>query len=160
MRMVERGVIAAAVLLAAGGCGGGSARFEVPEGATSPEQAVEVFLSAAQEAQQARAAGEFARADRAYERMAAVFGTEKGSMRRSHPAGEVRDRMIVLSACLRPTTFRVIAQSDSQARGAGRTPVTVDLMRGSQGVNLPFSVVLGRGQRWYIEQIDFSSFSC
>jgi hypothetical protein len=101
-------------------------------------------------------------ADRAYERMAAVFGTEAGSIRRSHPAGEVRDRMIVLAGCLRPDQFRLVGSPDPQAWSNKRTTVTVELKRSGQTLNLPFKLVLGRGERWFIEQIDLaaSSFSC
>jgi hypothetical protein len=154
-------VIAAAFAVALGGCsGGGGAPAPESEGAASPEQAVEVFMSSATEAQRARAAGEFTTADRAYERMASVFGTEEGSISRGYSAEEVRSRMLVLSACLRPTVFRIITQPDPQAWSNKTTVVSVELTRGRERLTLPFRVVLGRGERWFIEQIDVSNMSC
>jgi len=143
------------------GCGGPSATIEGPTGGSSPEQAVEAFLTAAQEAVQARRAGESTEADRAYERMAAVFGTESGSISRAYPAGEVRSRMIVLSSCIRPDQFRVTSTPDPQAWTAGTTTITVELRRGTDTLTLPFHLVKGRSDRWFIERIDIaSSFSC
>lgn len=160
MSKPHRTVAAVVTLLGLGGCAGGAARLDVPEGAASPEEAVEVFVSAAREAVQARRAGIFTDAERAYERMAAVFGTEQGSIQRALSAQEVRDRMVVLAACLRPTSFRFITQPDAGAWRARRTMVTIELTRETEVVALPFRVVLGRGERWFIEQIDLSSFAC
>jgi hypothetical protein len=155
-------VALAAALMGFVGCGGGSTSIDGPMGGSSPEQAVEVFLTAAQEGTRSLRAGNMSEADKAYERMAAVFGTEAGSIRRSHPAGEVRDRMIVLAGCLRPDQFRLSGSPDPQAWSKKRTSVTVELKRDGQTVVLPFKLVLGRGERWFIEQIDLtaSSFSC
>ncbi len=154
-------VVVAVVVLSLIGCGSARApSLSVPEGAASPEQAVETFLNAVRAAQTARAAGEFTDADRAYEQMAAVFGTERGSIHRSFSAEEVRNRMLVLAACLRPSSYRIITAPDPQAFRAKRAQVTVELRRGAQSATLPFRLVYGRGERWFIEQIDVSSFSC
>ncbi len=158
---VERVVLGVAVALALCGCGGArNPSLIVPEGAASPEQAVETFLSAVQAAQTARAAGEFTAADRAYEQMAAVFGTERGSIRESFSAEEVRNRMLVLAACLRPSSYRIISAPDPQAYRVKRAQVTVELKRGVETATLPFRLLYGRGERWFIDQIDVSSFSC
>lgn len=160
MRTADRWVMMTAALLGLTGCSGGSARPEMPEGAANPEEAVDVFLKSSQDALLARRNGNLSEADRAYERMAAVFGTENGSIFRSHPADDVRSRMIVLAACLRPIGFRILSQFDPQAQRSGRTSVTVELTRGRETMNLPFFVVKGRQERWFIEQIEVSSFSC
>jgi hypothetical protein len=161
VRIIDRVAVAAAFVVALGGCsGGGGSVSPENEGAASPEQAVEVFMSSATEAQRAKAVGEFTTADRAYERMANVFGTEEGSIRRSHSAEEVRSRMLVLSACMRPTVFRIITQPDPQAWQTKSTVVSVELTRGQQRLTLPFRVVLGRGERWFIQQIDVSNMTC
>jgi hypothetical protein len=161
---VERVVVGAALVLGLAGCGGtgggASSAVAVPEGGSSPEQAVETFLDAVVAAQASRAAGEFTEADRAYNRMAAVFGTENGSIRRSYAAEEVRSRMLVLSACLRPNSYRIITQPDPEAWQTKRTTVTVDLVRGSETLTLPFRLVLGRDDRWFIDQIEVSQMSC
>ena len=148
--------------LAMTGCGGAapSAGPEVPEGAPTAEQAVEIFLKSAQEAKGARERGELGAADQAYARMAAVFGTDDGSIRRAYPAGEVRSRMIVLSACLRPISFRISSQGVMRSQTEGRTVVTVDLERDDGTHTLPFRLVRGRAGRWFIEQIEFGSFAC
>jgi hypothetical protein len=109
---------------------------------------------------EARLAGEFTVADRAYEKMAAVFGTENGSIRRSYDASEVRDRMIVLSSCLRPAQFTIISHPDPNAWQKKVTVVTVDIVRDAGTSTLPFSVLVGRGDRWYIERIDLGEFTC
>lgn len=154
-------VIAAAAWLLSGCSGGGrSISPDIREGAASPEQAVESFLAGATEAQRARAAGEYTAADRAYERMASVFGTEEGSVIRTMSAEEVRSRMLVLAACIRPTTFRIITQPDAQAWRNKTTVVTVEVTRPQGTINLPFRLVLGRGDQWYIQQIDVSNVTC
>ncbi|UCC48406.1 MAG: hypothetical protein JSV41_13240 [Gemmatimonadota bacterium] len=160
MRKAHRTAVAVVTMLGLSGCAGGRARLEIPEGAASPEEAVEVFLSAAREAVQARRGGAFTDAERAYERMAAVFGTEQGSIQRAYSAQEVRDRMVVLAACLRPVSFRFITQPDPGVWRTRRTTVTIELTRATEMAALPFRVVLGRGERWFIEQIDLSSFAC
>lgn len=156
----ERWVVMAALLLA--GCGGGPGTVELPEGAAAPAEAVDVFLKSAQAALRERGSGNLTEADRAYEQMAAVFGTEQGSMYRSRSRDEVRSRMIVMAACLRPTSFRIISDLDPNAHRMGKTTVTVELTRGDQAMNLPFSVVRGGQQRWFIDQIQIqeSSFVC
>lgn len=150
------------VMWLASGCSGGGRSIspEIREGSASPEQAVETFLSAATEAQRARTAGEFTTADRAYERMAGVFGTEEGSVYRTLSAEEVRSRMLVLAACIRPSTFRIITQPDPQAWRNRTTVVTVEVTRPQGTINLPFRLVLGRGDQWFIGQIDVSNLTC
>lgn len=158
---MHRVAVAAAFLLMLGGCsGGGSVSPESPEGAASPEQAVEVFLSSATEAQRAKAGGEFTAADQAYERMASVFGTERGSIRRSFSAEEVRSRMLVLAACMRPAVFRILSQPDPQAWQNKSTVVSVEVNRGGDVITVPFRVILGRGEKWFIVQIDVSNLTC
>lgn len=155
-------LVMGALLIGLGACSGGGTTVEGITGAGSPEASVEAFLSAAREAQQAKAAGEFTQADRAYERMASVFGTRNGSIRKAYPASEVHDRMVILAACLRPTTFRIVSQPDPQARANGQTIVTAELIRDSEALTLPFRTVLASGDRWFVEQIqlDQSSFTC
>ncbi len=101
-------------------------------------------------------------AERAYERMAVVFGTERGSIYRSRSRKEVRSRMLVLAACLRPTSFRIISNLDPDAQRLGSTMVSVELQRGEHRMLLPFSIVKGRQERWFIDQIHLqeSSFAC
>lgn len=155
-------VVVVALAVGLGGCSGGgrAVRPQADEGASSPEQAVEAFVDAVVEAQRAKAAGEFTEADRAYERMAAVFGTEHGSIGRSFSAEEVRSRMLVLAACMRPTRYRIITQPNPQAWRDKTTVVTIELTRAQETLTLPFRMVLGRGDRWFIEQIDVSTLTC
>lgn len=157
---VERLAVAAVAIVSVAGCGGGAPRLDLPEGATSPEQAVDGFLRSAQEALRSRSDGNFTEADRAYARMAAVFGTEGGSVHRSMASDEVRDRMIVLAACLRPVSFRLISESDPLTRDSGKAGVTAEMTRQLDTLTLPFSIVRGRGGRWFIDHIDLSSVSC
>jgi hypothetical protein len=146
------------------GCSGGGTPAgvspSVPEGESSPETAVETFLFSAKEAFEARQAGEFTVADRAYQKMAAVFGTENGSISRSYPASEVRDRMIVLSACLRPVQFTLVSHSDPEAWQRKTTVVTVELVRDVGRSTMPFHLVVGRGDRWFVDRIDLTEFAC
>jgi hypothetical protein len=164
VRKADRVAVLAAVLVGLGGCsgGGGSSSIDVPVGASSPEEAVETFLNAAKEAQDAKQEGQFEQTRVAYQRMAAVFGTDRGSISRAFSDQEVRDRMIVLAACIRPVSFRITSQPDFTARDRGRTTVTAEIARTPQNVTLPFSVVLAKDDRWYIEQIHLSlqTFAC
>jgi len=167
VQMVERVVVvAAAVLIGLSGCSGGGGGstdtmdMTLPEGAASPEQAVEVFLDAVTESQRAKAAGEFTEADRAYERMASVFGTDRGSISKSFSAEEVRNRMIVLAACFRPIAYRIVTQPDPGAWESKAATVTAELQRGQEVLTLPFRLVLSSEERWFIEQIDVSTLSC
>lgn len=164
MHKADRVAVLAAVLVGLGGCGGGggTSYINVPVGAATPEEAVETFLNAAKEAQEAKAEGQFERVRVAYETMAAVFGTEQGSISRAYPEQEVRDRMIVLAACIRPVTFRIRSQPDFSARDRGETLVTAEIARTPTNVTLPFRVILARDDRWYIEQIILSlqTFEC
>jgi hypothetical protein len=165
VRTVERVAVVVAALVGLTGCGGGGGSSDpMPtaevEGGSSPETVVEAFLAAAQEAVRSRAAGEFTVADRSYDKMAAVFGTEQGSITRSFSVQEVRSRMIVLSACLRPLSYRVISSPDPGAWSSKQTTVSIDLMRDEGTTTLAFTAVLGRSDRWFIERIDLSDFSC
>lgn len=165
MAKMDRVVVLAATLVGLSGCGGGggSTYADMPAGASSPDAAVEVFLRAAQEAQAARQGGEFPTANRAYARMAAVFGTDRGSIAKAYPEQEVRDRMIVLAACLRPTLFRITSQPDFEAQRNRETLVTAEITRDrNEIISLPFRVVQANDDRWYVEQIHLSvdSFSC
>lgn len=159
-------VVVGAVALSLIGCGGGRApaSFDIPEGGSSPEQAIEVLLTAAQQAVQARRAGRVSDADRAYEQMIAVFGTESGSFRRSRSAEYVRNWAISISTCLRPTSFRILTESTPQSRGTGRVTGSFELSRGPAGrletSILPFRAVRGRGDRWFVDLIDLADFSC
>ena len=165
MRTADRVVVGTALAAVLGwvvGCGGGATTGSPtgPEGETSPETAAETFLFGAKEAYEARRAGQFTVADRAYEKMAGVFGTENGSISRSQPAEEVRNRMLVLAACLRPLEFTIISHPDPDAWQKKQTVVTVELLRDVGQTILPFTVVLGRGDRWFLERIDLSTFAC
>ncbi|UCC73138.1 MAG: hypothetical protein JSV86_00815 [Gemmatimonadota bacterium] len=163
MRKADRVAVLAAVLVGLGGCGGGgTSSLDVPVGAATPEEAVETFLNAAKEAQEAKDAGQFEQSRRAYARMAAVFGSEEGSISKAYPEQEVRDRMIVLAACFRPVNFRITSQPDLMARERGETVVTADIARAPENVTLPFTVVRARDDRWYIVQVHLSlqTFTC
>ena len=163
MRWVKRLWLVAAIAFGLGGCGSGGANTTPPgvaEGGLSPEQTVETFLVGATDAMRYRAVGNFTDADRAYERMAAVFGTERGSVHRTMSAEEVRNRMIVLSACLRPASHRIIAESDFASRQSGQASVTVELSRGKDTLTLPFRIVIGPEDRWFIDRIDLSAVTC
>ena len=158
----ERWVVMTAGLLLLAGCGGGFRTVDLPEGAAAPDEAVNVFLKSAQAAVLGRRSGNLVEAERAYERMAVVFGTERGSIYRSRSRKEVRSRMLVLAACLRPTSFRIVSNLDPDAQRLGNTMVSVELQRGQQTMLLPFSIVKGRQERWFIDQIHLqeSSFAC
>ncbi len=165
MLRIERAVVVAVALGLSGcGAGGGPAALGIPEGGTSPEQAIEALLTAAQEAVQARRAGRVSDADRGYEQMAAMFGTESGSIRRSRSAEYVRNWAITISTCLRPSAFRILTQSTPQLRATGRVSGSFELSRGGEGGQetfiLQFRAVRGRGDRWFIDLIDLSDFTC
>jgi hypothetical protein len=150
------GWAAGAVAVAAWACGGSLPHRLDPslEGANTPEQAVERFLAAAADANRARRAGQLTLAEQHYERMALVFGTEAGSIYRRESARAVRDRMIALAGLLDPQGFRVQPNADPRGMEAGRTTITVELARQGTARVVPFSVVRGRGGRWFVDRID------
>lgn len=162
MGRVDRWVVMTGALFGLVGCSGGSGAPELPEGASAAREAVDVFLKSSQTALLSRQSGNLAEADRAYKRMAAVFGTDEGSINRSRSSSDVRSRMIVLAACLRPTSFEIISALDPDAHRLGATTVSVEIVRGEETITLPFSVIRGPQDRWFIEQIQIeaSSFAC
>lgn len=136
-------------------CGGpASGPTPSPEGAPTPEQAVERFLSAAMDAQRARRSGQLTLAEQHYDQMASVFGTEKGSILRREDRKAVRDRMISLAGLVDPQGFRVQPGVDARARETGRTTITVELTHQRTVKVVPFTVIRGRHGLWYIERID------
>lgn len=147
-------VAAAAMLGLAWACGGGAVPEPAREGAATPEQAVERFLGAATEAQKARRSGQMTVAQQHYDEMAYVFGTDGGSILRAESRTRVRDRMIALAGLLDPRAYRVQPGIDPRVRETGRTTITVELNHQGTLKVVPFTVVRGRGDRWYVEQID------
>ena len=161
MRRILGGVGAAVGVAAiAAACGGRSVGpHPETEGATSPEQAVERFLGSATEAQKARRSGQMTLAEQSYDRMALVFGTESGSILRDEDRAVVRDRMIALAGLLDPQGFEVQPNVDARSRDTGRTTIAVNLTyRGTRRV-VPFIVIRGRENRWFIERIDLRSIT-
>ena len=68
--------------------------------------------------------------------------------------------MIVLSACLRPLEFTLVSHSDPEAWQRKATVVTVELVRDVGRSILPFNLVLGRGDRWFVDRIELTEFAC
>ena len=68
--------------------------------------------------------------------------------------------MIVLAACLRPGSYRKLSQLDPRASRTGTTTVTVEIQRGEETSTLPFEVVRGREDRWFVKRIDLTDFKC
>lgn len=141
-------------------CGGSRVGPEpAGEGGATPEQAVERFLGAARDAQRSRRAGQMTLAEQHYDQMAYVFGTEKGSILRDEGAARVRDRMIALAGLLDPRNYRVQPNIDARAKETGRTTITVELSHQGTVKIVPFTVVRGRGDRWFVERIDMRSLT-
>lgn len=160
MRRILGGAAVVGVAAISAACGGPNlGPSPEAEGATSPEQAVERFLGSATEAQKARRSGQMTLAEQHYERMALVFGTERGSILRQEDRAVVRDRMIALAGLLDPQGFDVQPNVDARSQEMGRTTIAVQLTyRGTQRI-IPFILIRGRENRWFIERIDVRSIT-
>ncbi len=125
------------VLLAAVGCRASA----VPTGATgaaTSTEAVVAFLSAAK-AQDLQA-------------ISAVWGNEESLTRDRVERQELERRLLIINCHLRHDESRI---GVPQMGEAGRTLMTVEIVKGSTTATVPFTTVRNqRNNRWYVEDVD------
>lgn len=143
MRHIARplGTVLALALLA--GCAGRVAPPPGGPGAIAPAVAVERFLQLA--------------ADRDYIQMGWIFGTESGPILRQHPQPEVERRMYAIASVLRHDSFVAGPGSPVPGRMGRAERFVVQIHDGGKRYDVPFIVVRGSGDRWYVEQVDLAA---
>jgi len=144
-------LLAAAVLAAACGSGGGAQRsvdVATPAGgygADSAERAVIQFLDAAQTEN--------------YPGMWAVFGTAEGPAIERFGVQETEARMVVLSRLLKHEDYQ-LRRADLAGLGANRTRFEVRMQGTRKGdVMVPFVTTHDDRGRWYVEQLQADRLS-
>jgi hypothetical protein len=109
-------------------------------GAVAPAAAVERFLRLANEGD--------------YVEMGWVFGNERGPVIRQQPRNTVEKWMHTLSTVLQHQTFSLSGQSALPGRSGRAVRIDVMLRTAERDHQIPFTVVRGAGDRWYVEQFD------
>ena len=106
-------------------------------GGATPRAAVDRFVAGAR-AQDIQAVG-------------AIFGDDKGPRRDRDPRPTLERQLLIQLHCLRHEKSNV----SGPARGeGGRQVFTVDLTQGKLEASVPFTVVKGPSDRWYVEGFD------
>jgi hypothetical protein len=108
-------------------------------GAVEPGAAVERFLTLA-------AASE-------YLEMGWVFGTDRGPVIRRDPAPEVEQRMFAIASVLQHDRYAVRSQAPVPGRVGNAMALDVAITQRGREYVVPFTVVRGPGQRWFVEQV-------
>lgn len=143
MRVPQRTFAAAFALALITGCAG---RLNPPPegpGAMAAPIAVERFLQLG--------------AERAYIQMGWVFGTQSGPIIRQYPRPEVEQRMYAIASVLRHDSFVVGPGSPVPGRMGTAERFVVKLYSGASEFDVPFIVVRGPGNRWFVEQVDLEA---
>jgi hypothetical protein len=142
---LARSVLAGALVLLSAGCAPTLPPPAAGPGAAVPEAAVEGFLNAA-------AAGD-------YLLMGWLFGTERGPVLRRDPPAAVERRMYALATLLRNERFTLRAGARVPGRVGRAVQFEVMLRHGGREHGVPFTVVLGPGERWYVERIELEALA-
>lgn len=122
---------------AAMACGGHTGPPVAPAPAT-PEATIEQFLTAVN-------AGDLGR-------MGELWGTERGPSTITLPATQRQRRLTIMQRILQSDGHR-IAGSDSTASAPNRRVISVNLVKGTRRVTVPFTLVVTRAGGWLISQV-------
>jgi hypothetical protein len=129
-----------AVVLALTACGGGRSG-DAPAGRSpGPTLVVERYLQAAN-------ANDL-------ETMMELFGTADQTIEQLDGRAMAERRMYVLASLLRHDDFSFRSQQSLPGRSSQAALVQVSLVKGSETVVVPFTVVRRRNGGWIIEQVD------
>jgi hypothetical protein len=104
-------------------------------GGATPRAAVDRFLAGAR-LQDIQAVG-------------AIFGNDKGPLRNQADRATVERQLLIQLQCLRHDKATV---SDPSRGEGGRSVFTVDFTQGTNTASVPFTVVKGPSDRYYVEQ--------
>lgn len=106
----------------------------------TPELTVTAFLSAVD--------------SNAADRMAALWGTNRGPSTTVIPNVQERDRRIaIMQRLLQHDAFRFVPATERVTVPQGRRMVYVELTRGDRRATVPFTVVIQRAGGWLVEDI-------
>lgn len=106
-------------------------------GAASPRAAVDEFLGAVR-------AGDL-------QRIAAVWGDQRGAARDIHDREQLEQRTFIMQQCLSHERFRVVGETPG---AAGRRVFDVELAKGDMLRRTTFTTIEGPSQRWYVQEVD------
>ena len=112
-------------------------------GATSPEEAIQVFMEAVQ-------AQEFSA-------MRRMFGTKDGPAEQKWGVQEVEQRMIVLSGLLEHDSYSVRPLDLGYLGGDEQAFVATILGTRQGNVTVPITAVRSRNGRWFVQQLGMDS---
>jgi hypothetical protein len=140
--IASRVTTAVLLLLSLGGCAG---RWAPPEGpgSVAPAAAVERFLQLA--------------AERRYVEMGWVFGTADGPVIDQWPRPEVEQRMYAIARVLDNESFVIGPSSAVPGRIGSAERLVVSLLTESKSYEVPFVVVRGARNRWFVEQVNLEA---
>jgi hypothetical protein len=124
-------------------CGSRIAHPAAGPGSTSSAAAIDQFLQLAKQ--------------KNYLQMGWVFGTAEGAVNERWPAPEVERRMYALASVLDYDSYIVGTGNPVPGRVGGAERFTVRMRNGARNFDVPFTVVRGPGQRWFVEQVDVES---
>jgi len=131
--------LAIAAFLTLSACRGQAVRVSEPAPA-APEAAVTAFLAAVN--------------SNDVDRMALLWGTDRGSSRVVIRNAQERERRLeVMQRVLLHDAFQFVAAPEQVTPAPGRRILTVELTRGDVRVTVPFTVVGQRAGGWIVEDI-------
>lgn len=113
-------------------------------GAPAPEAAVERFLQLA--------------AQKDYRQMGWLFGTEQGSVYARDSRENVEKRMYILATVLEHESYRLSEPQPVPGRPAAQR-YDVALRQRGRDYTVPFVVVRGPRQRWFVAQIGLEAIT-
>jgi hypothetical protein len=134
-----------ALVLVAAACGSSVRTPAAGPGAQAPAEAVERFLRSA--------------AAPDYLEMGWVFGTDKGPIIRRDPPRDVERRMYAVANIIQNEAYAIRTQAPVPGRIGTAMQVDVALIQRGREYVVPFTVVRGPGQRWFIEQIKLDAIT-
>jgi hypothetical protein len=114
----------------------------VAPGATSPKEAVTLFLEAAK-------IGDL-------QAMSAVWGTTDGSIRNQLPRDTVEMREIYIVKCVRHDKFTIVSDAPGQT---GTRILAVQLVRGPLTRMTDFTEVQDQKGRWYVREFQIEKLT-
>ncbi len=94
-----------------------------------------------------------------YVEMGYVFGTAEGPIMRRDPASDVERRMYALASVLQHEAFVVRGESPVPGRVGNAVELDVRLTQRGQEYVVPFTVVRGPQQRWFVERIGLETIT-
>ena len=128
------------LMLLLAGCGSTSGRAPAEPGAANPTTALERFLFLANAEE--------------YGQMSWLFGTRDGAFASGIPREEAETRMFLLSCLLRHDRFAIRSERPLPGSGGAALRYDVEISKPGWEGTVPFTVVQGPRDRWFIERVE------